>query len=153
VGGGGVGSRRTLPLQRAVEVSRRAILAVTTGGCLLCSYGPLGLLALKCYSVMDIEEIKAKVRANEYIYSHHADLERRADDLTLAQVEDALLTGAILEQYPDTGRGESCLVLGFSRNIPVHAVCGWRGDRVVLITVYIPGPPQFVDPWTRGESQ
>ena len=62
---------------------------------------------------MDIEEIKAKVRANEYIYSHHADLERRADDLTLAQVEDALLTGAILEQYPDTGRGESCLVRGF----------------------------------------
>ena len=50
---------------------------------------------------MDIEEIKAKVRANQYIYSHHADLERRADDLTLAQVEDALLTGAILEQYPD----------------------------------------------------
>ena len=102
---------------------------------------------------MDIEEIKAKVRANEYIYSHHADLERRADDLTLAQVEDALLTGAILEQYPDTGRGESCLVVGFSRDIPIHAVCGWRGDKVVLITVYIPGPPQFVDPWTRGESQ
>jgi hypothetical protein len=102
---------------------------------------------------MDIEEIKAKVRANEYIYSHHADLERRADDLTLAQVEDALLTGAILEQYPDTGRGEGCLVVGFSRDIPVHAVCGWRGDKVVLITVYIPSPPQFVDPWTRGESR
>ena len=43
------------------------------------------------------------------MYSHHADLERRADDLTLAQVEDTLLAGAILEQYPDTGRGESCL--------------------------------------------
>src|SRR5713101_381081 len=61
---------------------------------------------------MDIEEIKAKVRANEYAYSHHADLEHRADNLTLAQVEDALFTGAILEQYPDTGRGESCLVGG-----------------------------------------
>ena len=83
---------------------------------------------------MDIEEIKTKVCANEYIYSHHADLERRADDLTLAQVEDALLTGEILEQYPDTGRG-------------------WRRDKVVLITVYIPGPPQFIDPWTRGEPQ
>jgi hypothetical protein len=44
--------------------------------------------------------------------------------LTLAQVEDALLTGVILEQYPDTSRGESCLVVGFSRDIPVHAVCG-----------------------------
>jgi hypothetical protein len=62
---------------------------------------------------MDIEEIKAKVHANEYIYSHHADLERRAEDLTLAQVEDALLTGELLEQYPDTGRGESCLAVVF----------------------------------------
>jgi len=129
------------------------MLAATTGGRLWCSFGPSGLIAFKRYRVMDIEEIKAKVRANEYIYSHHADLERRADDLTLAQVEDALLAGAILEQYRDTGRGKSCLVVGFSRNIPVHAVCGWRGDKVVLITVYIPGPPQFVDPWTRGESQ
>jgi hypothetical protein len=102
---------------------------------------------------MDIEEIKTKVRANEYIYSHHADLERRADDLTLAQVEDALLIGEILEQYPDTGRGESCLVVGFSGETPIHAVCGWRGDKVVLITVYIPGPLHFVNPWTRGEPQ
>lgn len=95
---------------------------------------------------MDIEEIKAKVHANDYIYSHHADLERRADDLTLAQVEDALLTGEILEQYPDTGRGESCLAVGFSGDISIHAVCGRHGDKVVLITVYIPGPPQFVEP-------
>jgi len=64
---------------------------------------------------MDIEEIKAKVRANEYAYSHHAGLEHRADNLTLAQVEDALITGEILEQYPDTGRGESCLVVGVFR--------------------------------------
>ncbi|WP_431191222.1 DUF4258 domain-containing protein [Leptolyngbya subtilissima] len=37
----------------------------------------------------------------------HADIERKADDLTLMQVEEALLNGEVLEQYPDTGRGES----------------------------------------------
>ena len=47
---------------------------------------------------MDIEEIKAKVHANEYIYSHYADLERRADGLNFAQIEDVLLTGEIPEQ-------------------------------------------------------
>lgn len=51
---------------------------------------------------MNIEEIKVKLRANEYIYSHHAEIERRAEALTFAQVEDALLNGRILEQYPDT---------------------------------------------------
>ncbi len=99
---------------------------------------------------MDLEEIKVKLRANQYIYSHHAEIERRAEALTFAQVEEALLNGRILEQYPDTGRGESCLVVGFAEGIPIHAVCGWRGEKVVLITVYIPRPPKFIDPWTRG---
>lgn len=42
---------------------------------------------------MDIEEIKAKVRADKYVYTHHAEIERRADELTFAQIEEALLNG------------------------------------------------------------
>lgn len=99
---------------------------------------------------MDIEQIKAKIKAEEYVYTSHADIERKADDLTLLQVEDALLNGQILEQYPDTGRGESCLVLGFSGELPIHIVCGWRGEQIALITIYIPGLPKFIDPTTRA---
>lgn len=102
---------------------------------------------------MDIEEIKRQVRNNQYVYSHHAEIERKAEALTFAQVEEALLNGQVLEQYPDTGRGESCLVVGFTGKKPVHAVCGWRGEKVVLITVYIPRPPKFIDPWTRGGKE
>ena len=100
---------------------------------------------------MNLEEIKGKVAGDNYVYSLHAEVEARADDLTFAEVEEALVNGQILEEYPDTGRGESCLVVGFAGEKPIHAVCGWRGDDVVLITVYIPRPPQFSDPWTRGE--
>lgn len=102
---------------------------------------------------MNLEEIKARVRNNLYVYSHHADIERRADALTFAQVEDALLNGQILEQYSDTGRGESCLVVGLAGKQPIHVVCGRRGENVALITVYIPRLPKFVDPWTRGEKE
>jgi len=101
---------------------------------------------------MDLEDIKAKIRAEEYVYTSHGDLERKADSLTLAQVEEALLTGEILESYPDTGRGESCLVVGFSGEQPIHVVCGWLREKVAIITVYIPTPPKFVDPWTRGRK-
>ena len=45
---------------------------------------------------MDIEEIKAKVRANQYVYTHHAEIERLADELTFAQIEEALLNANIL---------------------------------------------------------
>jgi hypothetical protein len=100
--------------------------------------------------MMDINEIKLKIRADLYVYTQHAEIERRADELTFAQIETALLDGEILEQYQDTGRGESCLILGFAADVPIHSVCGWRGDKVAIITVYVPGSPKFVDPWTRG---
>ncbi|NMF84756.1 DUF4258 domain-containing protein [Nodosilinea sp. P-1105] len=99
---------------------------------------------------MDIEQIQAKVKVDEYVYTSHADVERKADDLTLRQVEVALLNGQILEHYADTGRGESCLILGYADQVPIHVVCGWRGEQVAIITVYIPGPPKFIDPTTRA---
>jgi hypothetical protein len=55
---------------------------------------------------VDIEEIKAKIRANQYVYTHHAEIERKADEITYAQVEEAVLNGDILEQYPDIERGK-----------------------------------------------
>lgn len=100
---------------------------------------------------MDIEEIKKKVAEQRYVYSHHAEIERTHEDLTFWQIEEALLNAEMLEQYPGTGRGESCLVLGFSGETPIHAVCGWRGEKIALVTVYVPKPPKFIDPWTRGE--
>jgi len=100
---------------------------------------------------MNIKEIKARVSADQYSYTHHADIERVADELTFAQIEEALLNGEILEQYPDSGRGESCLIVGFANDVPIHIVCARRGEKTVLVTVYVPRPPKFVDPWTRGE--
>ncbi len=31
--------------------------------------------------------------------------------MTFTQIEDAILNGTILKQYPNTGRGESCLIV------------------------------------------
>lgn len=90
--------------------------------------------------MIEIEEIQAQIRADQYVYTHHAEIERRADKLTFAQIEEALLDGEILEHYPDTGRGKSCLVVGFAGDIPIHIVCGWRGSKVAVVTVYIPRP-------------
>ncbi len=98
---------------------------------------------------MDIEQIKAKVRAGEFLVSAHADQEAADENIAIAEIREALLQGIILEQYADTGRGESCLLLGFVNTRPIHVVCGWRRNAVVVITVYLPKLPKFVDPWTR----
>jgi len=61
---------------------------------------------------VDIEWIKKCVRDNAYFFSGHADEERMDDNLTIFEIEEALLSGRILEDYPDDRRGESCLVPG-----------------------------------------
>lgn len=100
---------------------------------------------------MDIESIKAKVRDDDYFYSLHADNERQNDELSILEIEEAILNGRILEDYEDTGRGESCLIVGFSNNgKPIHIVSGYNSDRMVIITVYIPTPPKFKTPYERG---
>ena len=103
--------------------------------------------------MFDIVWIHSKVREGEYYFSRHGDQERQNDNLTVSEVEEALLTGRILEQYDDTGRGESCLVVGFTeRGKPLHIVCGAIEDRVAIVTVYIPIPPTFNNPFERGSE-
>lgn len=99
---------------------------------------------------VDIEEIKRRVRSGAFIFSTHADQEAADEAIDIAEVRSALLNGEVLENYPDTGRGESCLILGFADLRPIHVICGWRREAVLIITVYIPIPPKFENPRTRG---
>ncbi len=98
---------------------------------------------------MNLDVIIEKVKTNQYVFTLHAEIERKTDDLSFHQIENAIIDGEILEYYSDDDRGKSCLILGFSDNIPIHVICGWRGDHIAIITVYIPKPPKFLDPWTR----
>ena len=103
--------------------------------------------------MFEVEWICEHVTQGKYYFSKHGDQERQNDNLTIAEVEESLLKGRILEQYKDTGRGESCLVVGFTEiGKPIHVVCGERGDWLVIITVYIPHPPKFKTPYERGEK-
>ena len=103
--------------------------------------------------MLDIRWIVTKVRSKDYYFSKHADQERQNDNLVIEEIEEALLAGRILEQYEDTGRGESCLVVGFTeRGKPIHLVCGVREEVLAIITVYIPTPPKFVTPYERRKT-
>ncbi len=99
---------------------------------------------------MDIDTIKTRLQNGLFRFSLHAEMAAETENLDIAQIIEAILNDDILEHYPDTGRGESCLILGFADEIAIHAVCGYRAGNVIIVTVYIPGAPKFVDPWTRA---
>lgn len=95
--------------------------------------------------------IRSEVENQTYAISLHADDERLADGLVIANLEAALIGCEIIERYPKDPRGESCLVLGFIDEKPIHFVCGKNpAGHLVLITVYIPSLPKWKDPYTRN---
>lgn len=103
--------------------------------------------------MIGFEWIQSCIQDGNYYFSAHGDQERQNDNLLIGSIETALLNGKILEEYEDTGRGESCLVMGFTdTNKPVHIVCGRMGDSLVIVTVYIPAKPKFKNPFERGEN-
>ncbi len=45
--------------------------------------------------MIDLDWIREKVKQTEYYFSKHGDQERQDDNLTIIEVEEALLTGRI----------------------------------------------------------
>lgn len=106
---------------------------------------------MESISVYDINWIKHKIKNGEYHFSNHGDRERQFENLMISEIEESLLNGMILEKYEDTGRGASSLVVGFTQEgKPVHIVCGKFGNNLVIVTVYVPKPPKYKNPFERN---
>lgn len=101
---------------------------------------------------MDIAFLKKKIRDQEYDLSVHAHNERQEDQITVEEIEKVILKGDIIEQYPNDLRGESCLVSGIVSEKPLHVVCGMRGKRLLVVTVYRPKLPVWIDYKTRTKE-
>lgn len=101
---------------------------------------------------MDIAFIKKKIRNQKYDLSIHAHNERQEEQITVEEIEKVLLKGDIIEQYPNDPRGGSCLVAGMVSDKPLHVACGMRGSRLLIVTVYRPKPPVWIDYKTRAKE-
>lgn len=86
------------------------------------------------------ESIRSLAQAGRYTLTIHAERERQADKITVAELETALQRCDVIEDYPEDARGHSCLALGFAGTRPVHAVCTIKDvpRELLLITVYDP---------------
>jgi hypothetical protein len=63
-------------------------------------------------------------------------------------VAAVVMTGEIIEDYPEDVRGHSCLMLGFDAGgNPLHVVCAPKVDYLAVITAYRPDPTQWSPDW------
>ncbi len=64
--------------------------------------------------------------------------------ITTIEVESIVMTGEVIEDYPEDVRGHSCLILGFGQTRrPIHVICAPKDEYLVIITAYLPDPIQW----------
>ncbi|MDY0082617.1 MAG: DUF4258 domain-containing protein [Ignavibacteriaceae bacterium] len=103
---------------------------------------------------MEIQFIKDRIKTGDYEISFHAEEERYAEDISIDDIEAAILNGEILENYSDDPRGKSYLILGYSEKKAIHIVCGLTTLKSVrIITVYLPALPKWIDERTRKKKE
>jgi hypothetical protein len=96
--------------------------------------------------------IRAQANAENIRITQHAQQEMVEENITLAEVSEAITTGQILENYPEHRRGPCCLINGFTQNRrPLHAVCTTTQPVLIIITVYEPKPPKWMTPIQRRQ--
>lgn len=69
-------------------------------------------------------------------------------------IEQALKTGTIIEEYPDDPRRASCLIFGAVDERPLHVLCGrLYAEEILIITAYEPDPEEWEDGWKTRKSR
>ena len=72
--------------------------------------------------------------------------------ILLKDIIDCIMTGEIIEQYPDDYPYPSCLVLG-NKNKPLHTVVGTNGSQLWIVTAYYPSPEKWMDDLKTRKEQ
>lgn len=86
--------------------------------------------------------------------SLHATEEALTEHITRAEIEAALLSAQLLEDYPDWWLGPSCLAHGQTQSgRDLHIVVSYSELPITIITVYEPRLPKWRTPTVRGGDE
>ena len=102
-----------------------------------------------------IENIINAIRSNCVRISDHADEEATADSLSFDEIYFSIMTGEIIEDYPEDKPFPSCLIYGRNfRGEPIHTVWAYNESNswTVLITVYRPDPERWEE-WKKRKKR
>jgi hypothetical protein len=87
--------------------------------------------------------IARAVAHGRYRYTVHGAQQRVARGILRYEVEAALASGQIIEDYPEHRCSACCLVLGrTAAGKALHILCSLR-DMIDIITVYVPDPHEW----------
>ncbi len=96
--------------------------------------------------MIDIEALREYYRQDNIIISLHAQERLRQRGIRAKDVRNCIMSGEIIEQYPDDFPFPSCLIFGYAVNGKIiHVVASDEGTGSRIITAYFPDNVKFED--------
>ena len=94
---------------------------------------------------INIETLRDYYQRDMVVFSNHAIVRMEQRNITQDDIESCLMSGEIIEQYPDDYPNPSCLIYGVSNDIIIHVVMGDSGTFATVITAYKPDTNTFLE--------
>lgn len=89
--------------------------------------------------LIDIERLREYFKDDCVFITEHAAERFRQRGIKIKDIQNALMNGEIIEQYPDDYPFPSCLILGIESNgNPLHICMSDEGETSRIITAYYP---------------
>lgn len=105
--------------------------------------------------LIHLTKLREYYEKERVIITIHAQERLRQRGIKAKDVRNCIMTGEIIEQYPDDFPFPSCLVFGYSIDKKIlHVVMSDEGSGSRIITAYYPNTEKFEeDLKTRKEAQ
>ena len=95
---------------------------------------------------MDVELIRAKVRAREYLVYDHVITEAFKDGLSVRNVLYVILNGKVIEDYPD--RCRALFYAALPNGLPAHVLVDYAhipSSDLEIVTTYVPDSREWIN--------
>jgi len=104
-----------------------------------------------------LRRVQALISRGEYRVSQHGFRELVADDILVGDALASVAAAVVVEDYPDTRKEPSVLVLQHDREgRPIHVMWGIpkvEGTPAVLVTAYRPAPDRWSDDFLKRNKR
>lgn len=94
---------------------------------------------------MSLVEIQSRIQEEAYRVSDHAIKRMIQKSIEQDEVVESIMSGEIIEEYPQDKYSPSCLIYGKTRAGRELHVQVSLPPKVVVITTYPPNPDEWID--------
>jgi hypothetical protein len=95
----------------------------------------------------DYDRLKHNVLNKQYLFTAHASSRVVQRNIASNEIEEVVIDGSVIEDYPDDKYSPSCLVMGQTKDARILHVQVSYPPSVKIITVYEPSPDEWENDW------